>query len=272
MPLMPCRSGPDAGGDLRAGDGRHRGKGRDAVADQRAALEQGGEVGRQVVGHRPQQHVGAKRVDHDQAELARDGMWRRARGGELTGAPAAPRTCAGRGDGGRSPARRWPAARPGQPAPRTATAAARTSAPSATISPIDEAPSWRAWAPATTPLTIPNVNTAITAPTSQPGQAGWSAVASEAPNRIPPPIAAAAASRKPTTPRRPEAPPKVPAASASPIPWQVARKRSIGERPRLASATARPRPSAAGSDVATRRRSRASGRSRRASGSAARRW
>ncbi len=120
---MPVRT--DTGGDLRAGDGGHRRKGGDAVADQRAALEQGGEVRRQVIGHRAQEHVGAQRVDDDQAELARRVHRSESDGGEgagLTGARAGPRTCAGRGGGGRSASHNdAPQARPARTAPRTAT-------------------------------------------------------------------------------------------------------------------------------------------------------
>ena len=104
--------GADAGGDLRRRDGGHRGEGRDAVADQLAALDQLRERRRRRP-RRPRARASrSQRVDDDEDELAA------CHAQAVSAGPAGPRTCArGAAAAGRAPGRRGrpaPAARPGR--------------------------------------------------------------------------------------------------------------------------------------------------------------
>src|SRR3954447_5369739 len=73
-------------------------------------------------------------------------------------------------------------------------------------------------------------------PRGTPITAGRSRLDIETAKRIAPATAAAIASATPIASRRPEAPAKVPAAIASPTPWQIARKRLMSAK-RLAPHT-----------------------------------
>src|SRR3954467_878904 len=72
--------------------------------------------------------------------------------------------------------------------------------------------------------------TARIAPSGIPMMAEWSRFDIEIANTAAPPTAAAIASTTPIPSRRPEAPAKVPAAIASPTPWQIARKRLMSAK------------------------------------------
>ena len=116
MPLIQCPSGARPVVISEVQTGRHRGKRGDAVADQRAALDQRGEGS-------------ARRPRRPPARACRCAVSRRRRGracGALTAASAGPRTCAPRGCGGRGPGRR---SRPGRGG--RAAAAAPTGPPTA---------------------------------------------------------------------------------------------------------------------------------------------
>src|SRR4051812_23307 len=67
-------------------------------------------------------------------------------------------------------------------------------------------------------------------PSGIPMTAGWSRFDIETAKRIAPPAAAAIASSTPIASRRPEEPANIPAAIASPTPWQMARKRLMSRK------------------------------------------
>ena len=168
----PVAVGADAGDHLGAGDGRHRGEAGDAVGDQHAALEQGAEGRRALLGDGPFEHVGAQRVDVGEDQLLLGGHLAAndARPGRrASAARAARRVCAGRGGGGRSRARpgRAGSGSPGSAGTRRSTttisAASATRKPSAPPRPPSRRP-----APATRSLITMQAAIAPSRPSSAP--------------------------------------------------------------------------------------------------------